>query len=149
MDYNPGPGFLPKLPWLSAYILMSLLVVLLNTILLRHPYAHPELYSPYYGPVFYWGFTLNFVWAMSHFISAIVRSAGKCRNYLVTITQLPNGEKCDKCRILRVARSHHCSVCAQCSCRMDHHCVWINNCVGAKNYKFFIMFLSTTPVSLT
>lgn len=86
MDYNPGPGILPKLPWLAAYTLMVLLYVMVYTLLLRHPYEHPELYSPYYGPFCFWFFTLNFIWAMSHFISAIVRNPGRCYQYYVSPT---------------------------------------------------------------
>jgi hypothetical protein len=49
-------------------------------------------------------------------------------------------KRCNKCYIVRVPRVHHCSVCKGCIMKMDHHCPWINNCVGQFNQKFFIQF---------
>lgn len=49
---------------------------------------------------------------------------------------------CDKCRIVKPDRSHHCSVCRKCVLKMDHHCPWVNNCVSYSNYKYFILFLA-------
>lgn len=48
---------------------------------------------------------------------------------------------CDKCCIYKPPRTHHCRVCKRCVLKMDHHCVWINNCVGYVNYKPFIIFV--------
>lgn len=48
---------------------------------------------------------------------------------------------CRKCSIPRPERAHHCNVTGVCVLRMDHYCPWINNCVGFKNYKFFILLV--------
>ncbi|XP_018395429.1 PREDICTED: palmitoyltransferase ZDHHC2 isoform X4 [Cyphomyrmex costatus] len=49
---------------------------------------------------------------------------------------------CEKCQLIKPDRTHHCSVCGTCVLKMDHHCPWVNNCVGFHNYKFFILFLA-------
>ncbi|XP_042476248.1 probable protein S-acyltransferase 16 [Macadamia integrifolia] len=49
---------------------------------------------------------------------------------------------CQKCSLFKPPRSHHCRICRRCVLRMDHHCIWINNCVGHANYKVFFVFVA-------
>jgi hypothetical protein len=51
----------------------------------------------------------------------------------------PDPTYCDRCRIVRPARCHHCSTCNRCVLQYDHHCLWLNNCVGYNNYRSFLL----------
>lgn len=50
---------------------------------------------------------------------------------------------CPECQTLRTIRSRHCNVCHRCVERFDHHCPWINNCVGVQNHNWFMLYLTS------
>lgn len=55
-----------------------------------------------------------------------------------------NEDYCKSCLVkkdYRTDRIGHCPQCSQCIYKRDHHCFWIDNCVGYLNHRKFIVFL--------
>ncbi|XP_030625466.1 palmitoyltransferase ZDHHC23-B [Chanos chanos] len=48
---------------------------------------------------------------------------------------------CPFCKLVKPPRAGHCRICGSCVLRLDHHCVWINSCVGQANHRSFLLTL--------
>jgi hypothetical protein len=61
---------------------------------------------------------------------------------------LENPRNIPYCRRWTDVTARHCAVCDKCSDGFDHHCRWLNVCVGRQNYRSFFAFVSLTLLSL-
>ncbi|KAF2864385.1 Palmitoyltransferase akr1, ankyrin repeat-containing protein akr1 [Piedraia hortae CBS 480.64] len=78
-------------------------------------------------------------------------SRGQTKNAIDELVQhgaFDESHFCTHCMIRKSLRSKHCRRCGRCVARHDHHCPWVDNCVGVNNHKQFILYVVALIVGI-
>ncbi|KAK2720246.1 palmitoyltransferase ZDHHC6-like [Artemia franciscana] len=89
-------------------------------------------------------FVISSSLTLYHFLASLALGPGYVPLHWKPVSQndISFLQFCSICKAYKAPRSHHCSKCGKCVLKMDHHCPWINNCVGHYNHGHFTAFLA-------
>ncbi|XP_037311785.2 palmitoyltransferase ZDHHC23-B isoform X2 [Pungitius pungitius] len=73
--------------------------------------------------------------------TTVANRAGSAEDSGAELKESGRRNWCQACRVVRPPRAGHCRICGVCVLRLDHHCVWINSCVGQSNHRSFLLTL--------
>jgi len=98
-----------------------------------------------------WSSLMCFVIALPTFMLAALLDPGYIKskyNFIELVDKLLDeglhlDNLCVYDEIIRSETSFHCTICNKCVEKFDHHCPFINNCLGARNHNLFLVFIFT------
>ncbi|XP_044017780.1 putative uncharacterized protein DDB_G0292292 [Aphidius gifuensis] len=134
-----------------------ILLLLITTFIIK---LLPQVNKPYNDILKYLVTIVLIIHISSHLLSLLIDpSSSKIRKQPSNIV-VPEFDKTKHQHVIENGRCHlcnitissekktkHCSVCNKCIDNFDHHCMWLNNCIGKRNYKFFIICIVSAIVS--
>ncbi|KAI0846018.1 ankyrin [Daldinia vernicosa] len=144
----PDMRHLHKTPWLAGIFAASLFLVGVRWILTIFPATfsqHPLLNFTF---LFFYSLTAYFYAACMVFDPGYVPKLNGIAEQKAAIDELLSLWKFDEsnfcvtCMIRTPLRSKHCRRCQRCVAKHDHHCPWVNNCVGVNNHRHFFLYLA-------
>ncbi|NP_001120250.1 palmitoyltransferase ZDHHC16 [Xenopus tropicalis] len=126
--------------WFGIVFVALVIVLTSSIVLIVYICVLPLIIQTYSTPWIYWHVIYghwNLIMIVFHYYKAITTPPGYPSQME---TDIPSVSICRKCIAHKPARTHHCSICSRCVLKMDHHCPWLNNCVGHYNHRYFFSF---------
>lgn len=98
----------------------------------------------------------GFIQVCIHVFLATLCLINICGNMMMCCATDLNGKEvfgdinyCEHCKMYRSVNSWHCKSCNHCVFKRDHHCPFVNCCVGLLNKRYYILFLGYIMFAMT
>lgn len=127
---------------ICAYVIITMLITSFYTLIVT---VMPGGAKPVAATLYSFGVLgLVISGGLSTFIDPtdyIVVAERKAKALQLPFDTKPYNQICTICQTHVLEESKHCGQCDRCVDGFDHHCKWLNNCIGSRNYRYFAILI--------